>query len=77
MSAETQELIRICESLPESKRSEVADFAASSRPQDDEAMGTIDRVHGERPGFDAFLRESPPNPQIPWTSIACDFPHPP
>ena len=27
MSTETQELIRICESLPEAKRAEVADFA--------------------------------------------------
>jgi len=48
MSAETQELIRICESLPESKRSEVADFARFLLArQDDERWETIDRVHGE------------------------------
>lgn len=66
MTMETQELIRICESLPEGKRAEVADFARFllAREDDDrwERLIASDR---RRPKLDAFLRQSAAEPSTP------------
>ena len=45
MSAETQELIRICEQLPEAGRAEVADFARSllAKHRDAAAPAAVER----------------------------------
>ena len=66
MSSETQELIRLCESLPEGKRMEVADFARFllSR-QDDEQWEQLLASRERRPKLDAFLRESASEPASP------------
>ena len=59
MSKETEELIRICESLPEIKRSEVADFARFLASRlDDERWESLLTHPNPRPKLDAFLRES-------------------
>ncbi len=59
MSGETQELIRLCEQLPEAKRSEVADFARFLLArQDDEKWEQLIASPGRRPKLDAFLRDS-------------------
>jgi hypothetical protein len=59
MSTHTQELIRICEQLPEAKRGEVADFARFLLAQeDDERWEQIIASSAARPKLDAFLRES-------------------
>ena len=66
MSNETQELIRICESLPEGKRSEVADFARFLLArQDDERWEQLIASPERRPKLDAFLRESAAESQTP------------
>jgi hypothetical protein len=59
MSTETQELIRICEALPDSKRSEVTDFARFllARESDERWERTIASPQ-RRPKLEAFLRES-------------------
>ncbi len=45
MSTETQELLDICEQLPEAKRAEVADFARFllARNEDAAALGVTER----------------------------------
>jgi hypothetical protein len=59
MSTETQDLIRICELLPESKRAEVADFARFLLAQQgDERWEEIISSTAPRPKLDAFLKES-------------------
>jgi hypothetical protein len=59
MSTETQELIRICESLPATKRVEVADFARFLLAQQgDEQWERIIADPKPRPKLEAFLRES-------------------
>ena len=59
MSKETEELIRICESLPEAKRSEVADFARFlAYRQDDERWESLLTYPNPRPKLDMFLHES-------------------
>jgi uncharacterized protein DUF2281 len=59
MSAETQELVNICEQLPEAKRVEVADFARFLLAQQgDERWEQIVAETKGRPKFDAFLKES-------------------
>lgn len=59
MSSETQELIRICERLPESKQVEVVDFARFLLAQRGDARWEeIIADPGPRPKFDAFLRDS-------------------
>ena len=59
MSSETQELIRICEQLPEEKRGEVADFARFLlAQQDDERWEELLESSKPRPKLEAFLRES-------------------
>ena len=59
MSSETEEIIRICEALPEAKRTEVADFARFlAARQNDEHWEQLLASPERRPKFDAFLRES-------------------
>jgi hypothetical protein len=59
MSTETQELIRICEALPEAKRVEVADFARFLLAQQgDQRWEEIIGSATPRPKLDSFLKES-------------------
>ena len=59
MNTETQDLIRICEALPEAKRVEVADFARFLLTQEgDERWEQIIASPTPRPKLDAFLKES-------------------
>ena len=59
MSAETEELVSICEQLPEAKRNEVADFARFLLTrQGDERWEQIIAETKPRPKLDAFLKES-------------------
>jgi hypothetical protein len=59
MSSETQELIRICEALPEAKRVELTDFARFLLAQQgDERWEQIIASPAPRPKLDAFLKES-------------------
>lgn len=59
MSTETEELIRICESLPAAKRGEVADFARFlAVRQDDERWESLIATPQSRPKLEAFLRDS-------------------
>jgi hypothetical protein len=59
MSIETQEIVRICEALPEAKREEVADFARFLLArQDDEKWERTVADERPRPRLEAFLRES-------------------
>jgi hypothetical protein len=59
MSTDTQELIRICEALPEAKRVEVADFARFLLAREgDERWEQIIASTAPRPKLDAFLKES-------------------
>ena len=63
MSIETHELIRICESLPEEKRAEVADFARFLLAQEDDDRWEQLIASGQRrPKLDAFLRQSATEP---------------
>lgn len=59
MSTETQEIVNICEALPDAKRSEVADFARFllSRESDEEWERLL-AASAPRPRLEAFLRES-------------------
>ena len=66
MSTQTEELVRICESLPESKRVEVADFARFLLArQDDERWEQLIASPERRPKLDAFLRDSAAEPSTP------------
>jgi hypothetical protein len=66
MSVDTQELIRICESLPEDKRAEVADFARFLLArQDDERWERLIASDQRRPKLDEFLRQSAAEPSAP------------
>jgi hypothetical protein len=66
MSTETQELIRLCEALPEGKRAEVADFARFLLArQDDKRWEQLIAFGQRRPKQDAFLRESAAEPATP------------
>jgi hypothetical protein len=59
MSTETQELIRICESLPEDKRVELTDFARFLLArQDEERWEQLIASPQRRPKLEAFLRDS-------------------
>ena len=59
MSSDTEELIRICEALPEPKRVEVADFARFLLAQQgDERWEQIIASPAAKPKLDAFLNES-------------------
>ena len=59
MSSETEDLIRICEALPERERAEVADFARFllARREDDAWERAIADPR-PRPKLDEFVRES-------------------
>lgn len=66
MSTETQELIRICEALPEGKRTAVADFARFLlAQQDDDRWEQLLAVPARRPKLEAFLRDSATEPTTP------------
>jgi hypothetical protein len=66
MDTETQELIRICASLPEEKRAEVADFARFLLArEDDERWEQLVASSQRRPKLDAFLRQSAAEPAAP------------
>jgi hypothetical protein len=59
MSSDTEELIRICEALPEAKRAEVADFARFLLAQQgDEIWERIIAEPRPRPKLSAFLEQS-------------------
>jgi hypothetical protein len=59
MSAETQELLNICEQLPEAERSEVADFARFLLAKhDDEAWERTITDARPRPKLDEFVRQA-------------------
>ncbi len=59
MSNTTEELIRICESLPEDKRNALAEFARFlAAQQDDERWERLIAHPEPRPKLDAFLREA-------------------
>lgn len=59
MSVDTEELVRIWESLPPAKRTEVADFARFlAARQDDDRWEALLAYPVTRPQLDAFLRES-------------------
>jgi hypothetical protein len=59
MSTDTQELLNICEQLPQAKRAEVADFARFLLAREgDERWEQIIAESKPRPKLDAFLKES-------------------
>lgn len=59
MSSETQELLSLCEQLPQAKRAEVADFARFLLArQGDERWEQIVAESKPRPKLEAFLKES-------------------
>jgi len=59
MSTQTEELIRICEALPEDKRTEVADFAQFLLDrQGDERWEQIIADPTPRPKLEAFMEAS-------------------
>ena len=59
MSTETQELVRICESLPPDKRNEVADFARFLLDrQGDERWEQVIADPKRRPTLEAFMEAS-------------------
>ncbi len=66
MSIETQELLKIYESLPAEKRAEVADFARFLLArEEDERWERLIAFEGPRPKLDAFLRQSAAEPATP------------
>ncbi len=59
MSVETQELLSICEQLPEAKRVELADFARFLLAREgDERWEQIISETKPRPKLEVFLKES-------------------
>jgi hypothetical protein len=59
MSATTEEIIKVCESLPPEKQSEVADFARFLLAQQgDEAWEQLINAPKRRPRLDAFMDAS-------------------
>jgi hypothetical protein len=59
MSTATQEIIRVCEALPQEKQREVADFARFLLAQHgDERWEELIAACETPPRLDAFLRES-------------------
>ena len=63
MDAETQELIGICESLPDGKRADFARFLLARA--DDERWEQLVASGQRRPKLDAFLRQSAAEPASP------------
>ena len=63
MSNETQELIRICEQLPQDKRAEVADFARFLLAREgDERWERLLAQPAPRPKLGEFLKQSTTEP---------------
>lgn len=59
MSSTTEEIIQVCQALPEDKQAEVVDFARFLLArQDDEAWERRLAEPRRRPRLDQFLRES-------------------
>lgn len=59
MSSTTEEIIQVCEALPDDKREELADFARFLLArQDDEAWERRLAYPQGRPRLEAFLRDS-------------------
>jgi hypothetical protein len=59
MSTQTEELIRICEALPDDKRAEVTDFAKFLLDrQGDERWEQIIAEPKPRPKLESFVREA-------------------
>ena len=59
MSKTTLELVRLCESLPEAKQAEVADFARFLLEREgDERWESIVAEGEPRPRFESFLRDA-------------------
>jgi uncharacterized protein DUF2281 len=59
MSSETQEVLDICEQLPEAKRAEVVDFARFLLAREgDERWEQIIAETKPRPKLEAYLKES-------------------
>ena len=59
MSIGTQEIVRLCEALPERKRDEVADFARFLLAREsDEAWDRIIEDPRPRPKLDAFIENA-------------------
>ena len=55
----TEEIIQVCQALPEDKQSELADFARFLLArQDDEAWESRIAYPKSRPRLDAFLRDA-------------------
>jgi hypothetical protein len=66
MSTATLELVRICESLPEAKQAEVADFARFLLEREsDERWESIVAEGEPRPRFESFLRDGEEEPAEP------------
>ena len=73
MSNATQEIIRVCEALPEDKQVEVADFARFLLArQEDEAWERRLPDSKPRPKLEAFLRESAEG-DAPLDLTRCEF----
>jgi len=78
MSTETQELIAICEQLPETERAEVADFARFLLSKhDDEAWERIIADKKPRPKLDAFVQAALAEGSEPLDDAAFDRVRPP
>ena len=59
MSSTTEQIIRICEALPETKQAEVADFAQFLLArEDDEAWERLLSSPRRRPRLEEFLKQS-------------------
>ncbi len=66
MSTATLELVRICESLPEAKQTEVADFARFLLEREsDDRWDSIVAEGDPRPRFESFLRDAAEEPAEP------------
>ncbi len=66
MSTATLELVRICESLPEAKQTEVADFARFLLEREsDDRWDSIEAEGDPRPRFESFLRDAAEEPAEP------------
>lgn len=67
MSTPAQELLKICEQLPEAKRAEVTDFARFLLAQsDDDRWERLIAAPAPRAALDAFLKESAQEPAEPF-----------
>ena len=59
MSSTTEEIIQVCEALPQDKQSELADFARFLlAKQDDAAWESRIAYPNSRPRLDSFLRDA-------------------